>query len=83
MNCSRELITGLVDEELDLHMEAELEEHLAGCRGCTQEYSQILEGQTAIRSLAPYYNAPAHLQQSVRDALKRVASEKPKERVLA
>jgi anti-sigma factor RsiW len=78
MNCSRELITGLVDEELDPDMKAEVEEHLAGCRGCSEEYSQVLEGQTAIRSFGPYYSAPAHLQQSVRDALKRVASEKPK-----
>jgi anti-sigma factor RsiW len=78
MNCSRELITGLVDEELDPDMRAEVEEHLAGCRDCSEEFSQILERQAAIRSLAPYYNAPDHLQQSVRNALKRVASEKPK-----
>ncbi len=81
MNCSRELITGFVDEELDPDMKAEVEEHLAGCRGCSEEYSQILERQATIRSLAPYYNAPDHLRQSVRNALKREAFEKPKAEV--
>ncbi len=68
MNCSRELIEGYVDEELDFGMKAEVEEHLATCRDCSEAYSQIRERQAAIRSAAPYYAAPAHLEQSVRDA---------------
>ena len=78
MNCSQELIAGLVDEELDLHTKMKLDRHLAVCRDCAEEYSKILEQQAAIRLLMPHYDAPAHLQESVRDALKGIASEKPK-----
>lgn len=77
MNCSRELLEGFVDEELDPGRKAEVEEHLAACRNCSEEYSRIREQQTAIRSLAPYYDAPADLQQSVRQALLKAASAKP------
>jgi anti-sigma factor RsiW len=76
MICSRELIEGLVDEELDPATKAEVEEHLGGCPNCSATYSQIREQQAAIRSYSPYYNAPAHLEQSVRDALRRTSSEK-------
>ena len=78
MNCSRELIEGYVDEELDPGRRAEVEEHLAGCRGCSETYSQIREQQAAIRSAAPYYHAPAGLEHSVRDRLRRAASEEAK-----
>jgi anti-sigma factor RsiW len=78
MNCSRELIEGYVDEELDPGTTAEVEEHLANCRDCTEAHKQIRERQAAIRSLAPYYAAPAHLRQSVRDALRLAASEEAK-----
>ena len=76
MNCSRELITGVVDGELGPLLKTKVERHLASCRACADEYSQILEQQWAIRSL-PYYNAPAHLRQSVRDALKGIPLDKP------
>jgi anti-sigma factor RsiW len=73
MICSRELIEGLVDGELDPAMKAEVEEHLAGCRDCSKALAQIRERQAAIRSSAPYYNAPVTLEQSIRDALRRAS----------
>ena len=77
MNCTRELIDGFVDEELDPGLRAEVEDHLANCRDCSEAYSQIRARQAAIRSFAPYYDAPAQLHQSIREALRR-ASGKPK-----
>ena len=75
MNCSQELIEGYVDEELDLGLKAEVQEHLGNCRSCSEACSQIREQQTGIRSLAPYYAAPAHLQKSVHDALRQAVTE--------
>src|SRR5450432_876025 len=75
MNCSRELIEGYLDEELELGLKAEVEAHLAGCQRCAEAYAQIREQQVNIRSLAPYYAAPAQLQQSIREALRQSAAE--------
>jgi anti-sigma factor RsiW len=76
MNCSRELLEGYLDEELDLVLKAEVEEHLAGCRSCSDAYSQIRERQAMIRAHAPYYDASPQLRQSVLDAV-RLAAGKP------
>jgi len=81
MNCTRELIDGFVDEELDPGIRTEVEEHLANRRDCSEACSQIRERQAAIRSFAPYYDAPAHLHQSVREALKRATRVNPKTEV--
>ena len=75
MNCSRELIEGYMDEELDRGLQTTVAEHLADCRRCSEVYSQIIEQHTAIRSLAPYYTAPVALQESVRKALRKAAAK--------
>src|SRR5579862_3817612 len=74
MNCSRELIDGYIDGELDPFQRHELEQHLAGCRNCSEDFAQIQELQDAIRLSAPRYKAPAGLRQSVHDGLQRAAS---------
>jgi len=75
MNCYRELIEGYLDEELDLGLTAEVEEHLGHCQICSEAQSQIREQKASIRSLAPYYVAPAKLKNSVHEALRRTTSE--------
>jgi anti-sigma factor RsiW len=71
MNCSQELIEGYVDRELDPGMKSRVEEHLAACQACTELCARVRERQVAIRSSAPYYRAPAHLRESIRDALRQ------------
>jgi anti-sigma factor RsiW len=75
MNCSRELLEGYVDEELEAAVKADVEAHLAGCRNCTETYARLREQQAAIRSQAPYYEAPAELRQSIRSALSKASAE--------
>ena len=75
MNCSRELIEGYLDEELEPGIKSRVEEHLAGCPSCSETYAKIREQQGNIRSMAPYYAAPAQLQQSVREALRQAAAQ--------
>ena len=69
MICSRELIEGYVDEELDFALKAEVEAHLATCGDCAELCRLTRERQNAIRSQIPYYRAPAGLEQSIRSAL--------------
>ncbi|HEY3839720.1 MAG TPA: anti-sigma factor [Bryobacteraceae bacterium] len=78
MNCSRQLIEGYIDEELDLESNAEVQEHIAGCQDCSAAYAKLREQQAAIRSSAPYYNAPAGLQDSIRAALHKAAIDDAK-----
>jgi anti-sigma factor RsiW len=54
MKCSRELIDGYMDEELDPGLHAAVSEHLVDCQRCSETYAQIVELQSAIRSSAPY-----------------------------
>jgi anti-sigma factor RsiW len=74
MNCSRELIEAYMDEELDPGLTAAVEEHLSNCRLCSEAHSRFCEQKERIRSSVPYYTAPAQLQQSVREALRRAAA---------
>jgi anti-sigma factor RsiW len=74
MNCSRDLIEAYMDEELDPGLRAAVEEHLSNCPACSEAHSRFREQQASIRAIAPYYTAPAQLQQSVRAALQRAAA---------
>jgi anti-sigma factor RsiW len=74
MNCSRDLIEAYMDEELDPASRAAVEEHLSSCQACSAVHSRLREQSAGIRSAAPYYRAPAQLQQSVREALERAAA---------
>jgi anti-sigma factor RsiW len=74
MNCSRDLIEAYLDEELDPGLRAAVEEHLSSCQACSETHSRFREQQASVRSSAPYYTAPAQLQQSVREAVRRAAA---------
>ena len=69
MKCSRELIEGYLDEELDPGLHAAVSEHLVDCQRCSETYARVVEQQSAIRSLAPY-TVPAGLEESIRRALR-------------
>jgi anti-sigma factor RsiW len=74
MNCSRDLIEVYMDNELDPGLMASVEEHLSGCRFCSDTYSRLRAQQADIRSAAPYYMASEELQRSVREALRQAAA---------
>jgi anti-sigma factor RsiW len=78
MNCSRDLIEAYMDEELDPGVSASVEEHLSGCRSCSETYSRFREQRAEIRSAAPYYTAPAQLERSIRDSLRQAAANETK-----
>ena len=75
MNCSRDLIEAYMDEELDPASRAAVEEHISTCQACSEAHARFREQSASIRSAAPYYRAPAQLQQSVREALRRAAAD--------
>jgi anti-sigma factor RsiW len=75
MNCSRDLIEAYLDEELDSGRVSSIEEHLCGCRSCSEAYSRFRAQKANIRSIAPYYTAPPQLQQAVRKALRQAAAD--------
>jgi anti-sigma factor RsiW len=76
MNCSRELIEGYLDRELDLMLSSEVERHLADCHVCSGIYSELDKQRQAIRSLAPHYPAPQQLRLSIREALKNAPADR-------
>jgi anti-sigma factor RsiW len=77
MNCSNDLIEAYMDEELDPGPSASLEEHLLNCQACAEAHSRFRTQKANIRS-APYYTAPAQLERSVRDALRRAVANEAK-----
>jgi anti-sigma factor RsiW len=70
MSCqeARELLHGYLDGELDLAATLEFERHLRGCSACERAYANQKILQSAIRSQAPYFKAPASLKRTVRPA---------------
>jgi anti-sigma factor RsiW len=78
MTCeeSSRLLPGYFDGELDLARTLEMEDHVRGCKGC----SQTLEGDRALRSAFARadlrFEVPARLEQNIRAAVSR---ELPKE----
>jgi len=78
MNCSSDLIEAYMDGELDPASKAAVEEHLTTCQACLDAHARFRKQSASIRAAAPYFPAPAHLQQSVREALRRAAAnERP------
>lgn len=75
MNCAsaHELMEQFLDQELDASLSSRLEEHVAACPMCSETLAEHRQLQADIRSQAPYYSAPATLQRSVQDALRRTA----------
>ena len=74
MNHPLDWLGPFLDEELEAAQTAELERHLAGCAECATAVARLRELKRRIHTDAPYYPAPAELQRSVRDALRREAA---------
>jgi anti-sigma factor RsiW len=73
-----ELIEPYIDGELDANQTAAVAVHLETCNSCTAVNSRLQNLRTAIRAQAPYYTAPAHLQQRIRTGLRQAADrERP------
>ena len=71
MKCSRELLEAYLDQELDALQVAAVEQHMADCAGCTEDYARFRRQKAGIRAAAPYYNAPPQLLDAVREELRR------------
>jgi len=70
MICSRELIEGYLDDELDAAARAQVEEHLATCADCAETSARLTRMKSDIRAEAPYYDAPPQLRQSILKSLR-------------
>ena len=71
MNCQTTtgLLDGYVDGELDLTRTLEFEEHLKTCAQCRAALKECENLRRAIQLHAPYFTAPAALEQEVRARL--------------
>ena len=68
MNCQEieALSHAYADRELDLVRATEVEQHLSGCRACSQAYENIRALSSALKSSDLYFKAPAHLKKHIR-----------------
>ena len=85
MDCTdtRNAMHGYLDRELDPVRAAGIEEHLHACTACAQAYAVQKSLQSAVRSEATYYRAPAALESRIRamtGATEEIAIIKPSRR---
>ena len=68
MNCQeiKTLKHAYADRELDLIRTTEIEQHLNGCRACSQAYENIRALGSALKSGDLYFKAPAQLKGRIR-----------------
>jgi anti-sigma factor RsiW len=78
MNCSRDLIEAYLDDELDAAQHSVVEQHLATCQNCSETWARLRKQKAGVKAAAPYYKPAPELQQSIREALRRVGTEKAK-----
>jgi anti-sigma factor RsiW len=85
VNCTsaKDLIEPYFDGELDASRLVEIREHLETCTSCTGVYSRLQKLRSDIRTQAPYYEAPGHLQTRIQSALRQAAKSEAHPRVLA
>lgn len=69
----QELIHGYADGELDLVRNLDMESHLHECPACSATYEKLRSMRSAITTSAPYFRAPAGLEQRVRSRLRQAA----------
>ncbi|MGA3239354.1 MAG: anti-sigma factor [Bryobacteraceae bacterium] len=67
------LMEPYLDGELDASQKAELEAHLNQCPSCPAIYRRLSELGADLRTLAPRYAAPEHLQRRVLSAVRKEA----------
>jgi anti-sigma factor RsiW len=78
MNCSRDLVEAYIDDELDAAQHSVVEQHLATCQNCSETCARLRKQKADVKAAAPYYKLPAELHRSIREALRRVGTEKAK-----
>jgi len=79
MTCDslKELLGAYVDGELDASSELQMRIHLADCPACSVAAQQLKQRQSMIRSGGLAYEAPAMLEQRIRNSLR------PRKRIYA
>lgn len=72
MNCDqiRALVDGHTDRELDPVTSQRIEEHLRGCRDCSEVYRAHEMLARAIVEQAPYHKAPSGLRERIQSSLR-------------
>lgn len=70
-------LPGYLDGELDPLRNREIEQHLQHCMACSQTYRADQTLQTAIRSGAQYYPAPADLRKRIRSSIRQERKDVP------
>jgi anti-sigma factor RsiW len=80
MRCasSRHLLELHLDGELPASESAEIQEHVENCASCSGLYQRLEQLQSDIRTQVTRHRAPAHLQQSIHDALQKAAANEPR-----
>lgn len=63
-----------MDEELDPVRDAEVQEHLAQCRDCSELFARVQQQRSEIRAMAAYAAPPA-LHRLLREAVRREAGQ--------
>ncbi len=78
MSCqtTQELMDGYLDGELDLIRNVEIESHLKGCPACAEVYNNSRALRAAVRSGAPYFQAPAEFRKRVRAVVRKESKAK-------
>lgn len=75
MQCSeiKEMLSAYIDEVLDEHEKAGVEEHLRACSACLQELNELKETVTLLRSLDEV-SPPEGFRQQLRERLEKEAA---------
>jgi mycothiol system anti-sigma-R factor len=85
MTCSasQHSIEAYLDGELATSESAEMRQHMEGCASCAALYRRLEQLRSDVRTQAPRYTAPAHLQQRVHLALREAAKKETPRRTIA
>lgn len=72
MTCEsvKSLSGAYLDDELDASLSAQVREHLSTCDSCAEAHAQQIAMRAGIREHAPYFRAPAGLQDRIRRAVR-------------
>jgi anti-sigma factor RsiW len=72
MTCDeiKPLLNARLDEEIDPAQRADFDAHVKTCSACAKELEDLERVRRSIRGGMPYYQAPAHLRNQVRFALR-------------
>ncbi len=73
MDCkeARLMAHGYADGELDVLTTARIESHVRTCLACQKRLCELAELRAAIKTAAPYFEAPAGLQKRIQTGLRK------------